>query len=193
MGQAKTRRWALPCSGVCYMPVCPCVGSGQLALTFVCACLLANAVTPGSMARSIAGSANRGRKCASRSPSQNPCRSCTRRWLHRNGGPCRHPLHHAPRPTPQASPTPHAPPAYPPMFSLSSLPHAAKHCMNIAVPLIIMATRSASALSALPAVSQCRVAVCGAGVWLCVPCVGWRVSTQPEPSWRRYLCRSFCL
>ena len=36
--------------------------------------------------------------------------------------------------------------------------------MNIAVPLIIMATRSASALSALPAASQCRVAVCGAGV-----------------------------
>ena len=36
--------------------------------------------------------------------------------------------------------------------------------MIIAVPLIIMATRSASALSALPAASQCRVAVCGAGV-----------------------------
>ena len=36
--------------------------------------------------------------------------------------------------------------------------------MNIAVPLIVMATRSASALSALPAASQCRVAVCGAGV-----------------------------
>merc|ERR1719171_2259561 len=34
--------------------------------------------------------------------------------------------------------------------------------MNIA--LLIMATRSASALSALPAASQCRVAVCGAGV-----------------------------
>ena len=36
--------------------------------------------------------------------------------------------------------------------------------MIIALPLIIMATRSASALSALPAASQCRVAVCGAGV-----------------------------
>jgi renalase len=36
--------------------------------------------------------------------------------------------------------------------------------MNIAVPLIIMATRSASSLSSLPAASQCRVAVCGAGV-----------------------------
>ena len=35
--------------------------------------------------------------------------------------------------------------------------------MIIALPLI-MATRSASALSALPAASQCRVAVCGAGV-----------------------------
>ena len=34
--------------------------------------------------------------------------------------------------------------------------------MNIAIAL--MATRSASALSALPAASQCRVAVCGAGV-----------------------------
>jgi len=35
--------------------------------------------------------------------------------------------------------------------------------MNVAVPLIVMATRSA-ALSKLPAASQCRVAVCGAGV-----------------------------
>ena len=36
--------------------------------------------------------------------------------------------------------------------------------MNIAITLVVMATRSASALSALPAASQCRVAVCGAGV-----------------------------
>ena len=36
--------------------------------------------------------------------------------------------------------------------------------MNIAIALVVMATRSASALSALPAASQCRVAVCGAGV-----------------------------
>merc|ERR1719484_404462 len=35
--------------------------------------------------------------------------------------------------------------------------------MNIAVPLLIMATRSASALSALPAASQCREAGCGPG------------------------------
>lgn len=74
---------------------------GAAPLTLCCAYLLANAVTRGSMAKSIAGSANRGRKCASRSPSQNPCWSCTRRWLHRNGGPCRHPLHHAPRPIPR--------------------------------------------------------------------------------------------
>jgi renalase len=36
--------------------------------------------------------------------------------------------------------------------------------MIIAIALVAMATRSASALSALPAASQCRVAVCGAGV-----------------------------
>ena len=38
------------------------------------------------------------------------------------------------------------------------------NCMIIAIIPLIMATRTASALSALPAPSQCKVAVCGAGV-----------------------------
>ena len=57
-----------------------------------------------------------------------------------------------------------------------TLTHGTQRCMIVAIALVVMATRSASA--ALPAASQCRVAVCGAGVasaWAPALSGGWHV------------------